>query len=101
MDRNTDPTVTLVPTPMPNRIAELVSAASDGAITAAEALEGDPSLLGLGLGSLGFLRLVDALESEYRVEVDLDEGFSSLDRISLLVGRLAELGVGEAGKVPR
>lgn len=52
-------------------IAALVETASDGAIAAADALAPGTSLGALGLTSLGYLRLADAVELEYGVELDL------------------------------
>jgi len=65
------------------RVAELVSVASSGAVPMAAALAGDARLGDLGLDSLGLLRLVDAVEIEYGVEVDLagEAGFSTVDAI--------------------
>ena len=53
------------------QLATLVEAASDGAITAADALVTGRSLGALGLTSLGYLRLADAVELEFGVELDL------------------------------
>ena len=53
------------------RVAGLVSAATAGAVTAEQALAGGTSLFDLGLDSLGWLRLIDALEHAYDVELDL------------------------------
>lgn len=66
-----------------SRVAELVSAASSGAVSVAAALAGDARLGDLGLDSLGLLRLVDAVEVEYGVELDLaaGAGFSTVDSI--------------------
>jgi acyl carrier protein len=61
----------------------LVSAASSGAVSVSAALAGDARLGDLGLDSLGLLRLVDAVEVEYGVELDLagGAGFSTVDAI--------------------
>jgi acyl carrier protein len=53
------------------RIATLVEAASDGMITATEVMATGRSLGALGLTSLGYLRLADAVELEFGVELDL------------------------------
>lgn len=68
---------------MRRRVAELVSAASSGAVPVAAALAGDARLGDLGLDSLGLLRLVDAVEVEYGVELDPADGagFSTVDAI--------------------
>ena len=72
------------------RVAELVEAASDGAVPAGEALAPDASLTALGLGSLGFLRLLDAIESAYGVEVEAGHG-GRLDTVDQLVDRVCGL----------
>ncbi|MBT8227576.1 MAG: acyl carrier protein [Dactylosporangium sp.] len=81
-------------TTLSQQVAALVHAASEGEIAVSDALAGGASLLGLGLGSLGFLRLVDALERDFDVDLDLDEGFGGLDQVAWIVERLGQLGVG-------
>jgi acyl carrier protein len=54
-------------------IANLVEHASDGMISATEALKPDTDLQERGLTSLAFLQLVDAVENELGVYVDLEE----------------------------
>jgi acyl carrier protein len=58
---------------MESVIANLVEHASDGLISAAEALKPDTDLQERGLSSLAFLQLVDAIENEVGVYVDLEE----------------------------
>lgn len=53
------------------QIAALIEAATDGAVTATDAMATDRSLGALGLTSLGYLRLADAVELEFGVELDL------------------------------
>ncbi|MEV4410410.1 acyl carrier protein [Catellatospora sp. NPDC049609] len=60
-------------TDLSRRLAELVHGATTGAVTADEALTGG-SLRALGLDSLGALRLIDAIDLEFGVEVDLGDG---------------------------
>jgi acyl carrier protein len=71
------------------RIAELVSAATGGEVPVADLLAGG-SLVALGVDSLGLLRLVDALELEYGVEVDLQAPGRGLDTLDDLVALVAE-----------
>ncbi|GAA2648633.1 MULTISPECIES: acyl carrier protein [Nonomuraea] len=72
------------------RLAELVEESSDGALTAQEALRATVPLSALGLTSVGQMRLIDAIESEFGVEVDLTEdGLELLDDLDLLAGRLS------------
>ncbi|GAA2357549.1 hypothetical protein GCM10010404_07980 [Nonomuraea africana] len=72
------------------RLAELVEESSDGALTAKEALAASVPLSALGLTSVGQMRLIDAIESEFGVEVDLtEEGLALLDDLDLLAGRLS------------
>ncbi|MFI6813931.1 acyl carrier protein [Nonomuraea sp. NPDC050328] len=67
------------------RLAELVAEASDHAVTAEEALKSGLPLTALGLTSIGQMRLVDAIEGEFGVEVDLTEqGLELLDDLDRL-----------------
>ncbi|MEV7230109.1 MULTISPECIES: acyl carrier protein [Polymorphospora] len=68
--------------PLHQRLAELVHEATGGAVPVADALAGDVPLVALGLDSLGLLRLIDAIESEYDVEIDLQGNTGSLDDIA-------------------
>ncbi|MEV6693585.1 acyl carrier protein [Micromonospora sp. NPDC051196] len=70
-------------TELRERVAVLVSEATAGEVPAADVLAGG-SLIALGVDSLGLLRLVDAIESEYGVEIELNAG-GSLDTLDELV----------------
>lgn len=74
------------------RIAELMHQATDGRVSPAEALMDGASLSALGLDSLGFLRLIDAVEMEYGVEIDLDGAGPRLDTMDDLIARLPQGG---------
>lgn len=74
------------------RIAALVSRASDGDVTADEILAAGGSLTALGVTSLAFLRLIDALEEEFGVLVDLDGPTLRLDGLDELVAELVRQG---------
>jgi len=69
------------------QVARLVATASDGLVPVEDAAAGG-SLRALGLGSLGFLRLADALEAAYGVELDVVE-LSDLDSAPLIADRIA------------
>ncbi|MBN6052377.1 acyl carrier protein [Nonomuraea sp. RK-328] len=60
------------------RLASLVAEATDGEVEAAEVLAGPARLTDLGVTSLGFLRLIDAVETEFGVEIDPAD-FGTLD----------------------
>ncbi|WDZ83594.1 acyl carrier protein [Micromonospora cathayae] len=75
-------------TELRQRIAELVSAATGGEVTVADLLAGG-SMVALGVDSLGLLRLVDAIELEYGVEVDLQAPGRGLDTLDDLVTLVA------------
>ncbi len=68
------------------RLAALVHDATAGTVTAEQALTGG-SLRALGLDSLGALRLIDAIDLEFGVEVDLGDGpgADTLDAITRMV----------------
>lgn len=75
-----------------DRVAELVDRATGGGVRAADALAGEASLTALGLDSLGLLRLVDAIEAEYGVEIDASGGGRRLDTLDDLVDRIIQAG---------
>ncbi|RBQ14803.1 acyl carrier protein [Spongiactinospora rosea] len=67
------------------RLAGLVAAASDGEVSAAEALAADLPLSALGFTSLAQMRLIDAIEREFGVDVDFsDESLAALEDLDLL-----------------
>ncbi len=67
------------------RLAQLVAEVSDGEVTAAAALAAEAPLPALGFTSLSQLRLVDAVEREFRVTIDLSpEGLAALDDVHAL-----------------
>ncbi|RKR86144.1 phosphopantetheine binding protein [Micromonospora pisi] len=70
------------------RLADLVHEVTDGAVTADDALDATASLVALGVDSLGLLRLIDAIETEYDVELDLSAGGHSLTTVDDLAAQL-------------
>ncbi|MEU4701660.1 acyl carrier protein [Nonomuraea dietziae] len=70
------------------RVAELVSRATDGELEVEEIMAADCSLTALGVGSLAFLRLIDALEEEYGVQIDLAAPAGALDSLDEIVAHL-------------
>jgi acyl carrier protein len=75
------------------RLAALVADATDGEVSAVKALRADATLNVLGVSSLGFLRLVDAIEAEYAVELELDSEPGLLDSVDTLAAALSDRGV--------
>ena len=72
------------------RLAQLVEESSDGALTADAVTADTASLAELGLTSLARMRLIDAIESEYGVEVDLGaDGWDLVDAPDRLAAYLA------------
>ena len=55
------------------RLAGAIADATDGAVSAQEVLSSDASLTALGMTSLGYVRLLDVLDSEFGVFVGFDE----------------------------
>jgi acyl carrier protein len=74
------------------RLADMVAAASDGDVSAAASLVPGASLTDLGLGSLGFLRLIDAIEVGYGIELALT-GEPPPDTVDDLAGQLERCGL--------
>lgn len=76
---------------MRERVAALVAEASDGRLTAAQVLAADCSLTALGLTSLGYIRLIDAIEGAFGFDIELDGNLDTLDglveHLSGLAGR--------------
>ncbi|AWS48273.1 acyl carrier protein [Streptosporangium sp. 'caverna'] len=67
------------------RLAAMVASASDGAVTAEEAMAAAVPLSALGITSLAQMRLIDAVENEFEVEIDLaGDGFELLDDLDVL-----------------
>lgn len=75
-------------TALRGRLAELVSEATGGEVPTDDLLAGG-SMIALGVDSLGLLRLVDAIELEYDVEVELTGSGRPLDTLDDLVALLA------------
>jgi acyl carrier protein len=71
------------------RLAELVVEATDGAVDADEVAVPGVSLAELGVGSLGLLRLLDAVEVAYGFEADLGL-VGRLDTLDQLIDYLAD-----------
>lgn len=79
----------MTPLATKERLAQLVAESSDGAISTDQALTTRSPLSDLGLTSLGRMRLIDAVEDEYGVEIDLDgDGWSLLDDLDALTAHL-------------
>jgi len=76
------------PGPLRQRAAELISNATGGQVPVTDVLAGG-SLVALGVDSLGLLRLVDAIELEYGIEVEFDGPGGRLDTLDDLVAVLA------------
>ena len=74
-------------TALRGRLAELVSEATGGEVPTDDLLAGG-SMIALGVDSLGLLRLVDAIELEYDVEVELTSSGRPLDTLDDLVALL-------------
>jgi acyl carrier protein len=72
-------------------LADMIAEASDGEVSAEEALAGDHSLAALGLGSLALIRLIDAIEDTFGVDVDLGADMPSFERVDTLASHLAGL----------
>jgi acyl carrier protein len=71
------------------RLAQLVAEASDGTITESQALTTRLPLTDLGLTSLSRMRLIDAVEDEYGIEIELDDtGWDLVDNLDALTSHL-------------
>lgn len=73
-------------------LAQMVDRATQGGVRAADALAGEASLAALGLDSLGLLRLVDAIELAYGIEIDAGGGSRRVGTLDDLVTRILAAG---------
>jgi acyl carrier protein len=60
------------------RVARLVEEATEGVVSSEVAYVTDTRFLELGMSSLSYLRLIDAVENEFGVYVDLEDDTASL-----------------------
>ena len=81
------------PTRLHLALAELVAVVTEGEVTAADALAGQAPLPVLGMNSLAYVRLIDAVEEQYGVTLDLEADTSYLDTLDTLAAELAACGV--------
>lgn len=70
-------------------LADMIAEASDGEVSAEQALAGGHSLAALGLTSLAQIRLIDAIEDTFGVDLGTD--MPSFDRFDTLASHLAGL----------
>jgi acyl carrier protein len=73
------------------RLADMVAEASDGEIGAEEVLRAGVSFTALGVTSLTILRLIDAIEEEFGVEMDLGGDVAFLDGLDPLARHILEI----------
>jgi acyl carrier protein len=72
-------------------LADMIAEASDGALTAADVLAGGHTLTALGLSSLARIRLIDAIEDTFAIDLDLEDDLSSFEYVDALADHLATL----------
>lgn len=73
------------------QLAEMIATASDGDVSVVDVLADRHTLSVLGLTSLARIRLIDAIEDSFGVDLDLDEDLSSFEHVNTLAARLADL----------
>lgn len=72
-------------------IAEMVATATDGTI--GDAADATGTFADAGMTSLSFLRLVDAIEIAYGVEIDLENDLERMRTVVSIVDFLTEHGI--------
>ncbi|MBF6338070.1 acyl carrier protein [Nocardia abscessus] len=77
-------------------VADLVATATDGTVDADTAQRSEQTFADAGMTSLAFLRLVDALEIRYGVEIDLENDLDHLRTVAAIVAYLRNQGVEDA-----
>ena len=73
-------------------LADMVADASDGDVTAEEVLAARHPMSALGITSVTQIRLIDAIEDAFGLDVDLGAGLSFLDSIDAMADYLDERG---------
>lgn len=76
-------------TTLRQRVMELVDEATGGTVPVDQLTDGG-SLIALGVDSLGLLRLVDAVEAEFGVEVEFDGPGQRMDTLDDLVAAIVD-----------
>ncbi|MDT7788266.1 MAG: hypothetical protein QOF58_6685 [Pseudonocardiales bacterium] len=77
-----------------DRLAQLISEASDGTVSTQEVLTHEHELSALGIPSLSQLRAIDAIENEFGATLDLEaDDTSYLDSIKGLTAYLVDQGL--------
>jgi acyl carrier protein len=86
-------------------LADMIADASDGEVSAQQALAADCSFIALGLTSLAQVRFIDAIECEFGIDIDPDDDLffqgTILDLTEYLARRGAELNTGMEHLTPR
>jgi hypothetical protein len=70
----------------------MVTDASDGEVTAEQVLAADCTLPALGVTSLAQIRLIDAIERYFGIDIEPDSDVFYLGGIRVLAGYLADRG---------
>jgi acyl carrier protein len=68
-----------ISTQLRQRLADLVATATGGEVESAEVMAGQFTLPALGVTSVAYLRLIDAVEREFGVELDPARRMGTLD----------------------
>jgi acyl carrier protein len=68
----------------------MVADASDGEVTADEVLAAEYPLPALGITSITQIRLIDAIEETFGIDIDLDAGVSFLHNLNAMADYLAD-----------
>lgn len=72
-------------------LADMIAQVSDGEIRAEDALAGDHTLSALGLSSLARIRLIDAIEDTFGVDIDLAGDLTDFERVDALADHVGGL----------
>ncbi|MDY6808865.1 phosphopantetheine-binding protein [Gordonia mangrovi] len=74
-------------------VAVMVEAATDGVITESSARAMPGTFADEGMSSLAFLRLIDAIEIKFGIELGLDDrGLDPYDSVEHIVDQLVHIG---------
>jgi acyl carrier protein len=76
-----------------SQVADLVAVATEGSIARELAVENGSTFAEIGMSSLSYLRLIDAVENEFGVYIDLEDAVGRVNTVRGIVDYIMEQGV--------
>jgi acyl carrier protein len=80
------------PNDLVSRVADLVTQATDGSISLEAASKEGVTFAEIGMSSLAYLRLIDAVENEFGIYIDLEEAAGKVNTARGIVDYMIDHG---------